>query len=223
MSKEKRPAVVAELGRPETPAETAARKAETSRLYRSRKTVNNLVLSLIVSLGLVVVIVLMAPGLTGGKDVFAEHSVDVAELATAAEPTAGRALVAPEVGDGWLAKHAGLNTIEGVTSWRINYTTPDVAYAGVVQGFTADGSPVDDEWVSSQLEGQTPTGSEQLGGADWVVYDHTDRDPDSSNMLFGLQTEIDGNVILVFGTDTPATLRVLAAEIADSFPANNAE
>lgn len=221
--KQKQPTVVAGLGRPETAAETAARKAENSRLYRSRKTVNNLVFSLLVTLGVMVVIVLMAPGLVGGKNVFEEHSVDVAELAEAAEPSAGRPLLAPAVGDDWKAKHAELRGIDGVTSWRINYTTPDEAYAGVVQAFMADGAPVDEAWVSQQLDNQPPTGSEQLGGVDWITYDHSDRDPDSSNMLFGLQAKIEGNTVLVFGTDAPGTLRVLAAEIAENFPLAPAE
>lgn len=39
--KQKRPVIVAELGRPETASETASRKAEQSRLYKQRKTVNN--------------------------------------------------------------------------------------------------------------------------------------------------------------------------------------
>lgn len=216
--KQKQPSIVAELGRPETPAETAARKAENSRLYRSRKTVNNLVFSLLVSLGLMIVIVLMAPGLTGGKNVFEEHTVDVAELAAAAESSAGRPLLAPSTGEGWKAKHAELRTSEGVASWRINYTTPDGAYAGVVQAFTVDGSAVDEAWIAEQLEDRSATGTEQLGGATWTVYDHSYRDAKSANMLFGLQTEIDGSTILVFGTDSPGTLRVLAAEIAETFP-----
>lgn len=61
MSKQKQPPIVAELGRPETPEETFARKAESSRLYRKRKTINNLVYSLLVSLGLVVFIVAIVP------------------------------------------------------------------------------------------------------------------------------------------------------------------
>ena len=60
-SKQKPPVVVAELGRPETPSETTSRKAEQSRLYKQRKTVNNLVCSLLVSLGLVRVMVLVVP------------------------------------------------------------------------------------------------------------------------------------------------------------------
>lgn len=211
--KQRQPAIVAGLGRPETPEETAARKANDSRLYRQRKTVNNLVYSLIISLGLVVFIVLMAPGLTGGKNVFEEYSADVAEEAVTASATAGRPLIAPEPGEGWKAKHAGLRTVDGITSWQVDFTTAAGAYAAVVQAFTADGAPVAPEWIAKQLEEQAPTGAEQLAGVDWVVYDHTDRSADSANMLFGLQSEIEGETFLVYGTDSPETLRALAAQV----------
>src|SRR5690606_11019766 len=107
--KDRVPRIVAELGRPETPEETAARKANDSRLYRERKTVNNLVYSLIVSLGLVLVIVLLVPRGTGG---FADVDVDVEELAAQASPSAGIELVAPTVPEGWKAKQAKLRHSE---------------------------------------------------------------------------------------------------------------
>ncbi|MBK0422658.1 DUF4245 domain-containing protein [Leucobacter sp. CSA2] len=216
--KQKAPVVVAELGRPETPAETAARKAVDSHNYRARKTVNNLVLSLLVSLALVVVIVLMVPRGTGG---YSEHRVDVPKLAQEASPSAGRQLAAPAVPQAWKAKSAGLKQSDGVTLWQINYTTVDEttkteSYAAVVQAFTADGKPVTDDWIMGQLENQKPTGAETIGGIDWAVYDHTDRNPDESNMLFGLQGTWKGDTILVYGTDTPETLRVLASDVAAS-------
>lgn len=211
--KPKAPVVVAGLGRPETAAETAARKAVDSHNYRARKTVNNLVLSLIVSLGLVLVIFLMVPRGTGG---FAEQSVDVATLAADASPSAGRTLAAPKVPEGWKAKQAVLRQSDDITSWQINYTTADNAYAAVVQAFTADGSPVDEAWIAQQLEQQQPTGSEQLGNLDWVVYDHSDRSPDKANMLFGLASDTGDGTVLVYGTDTAGTLRVLATEVAAS-------
>ncbi len=224
--RQKAPVVVAELGRPETPAETASRKANDSRMYRQRKTVNNLVFSLLVSLGLVLVIVLVVPRGTGG---FEEHSVDVPALASDAEQSAGRTLAAPEVPESWLAKWAGLKEDDGITSWRINYNTVDeatsaVAYAAVVQAFTADGSPANETWVAQQLEQQEPTGTERLGGIDWVVYDHPERDADESNMRFGLQGVVahasGEDTILVYGTDSPATLRLLATEVAESITAS---
>ncbi|UOQ56235.1 DUF4245 domain-containing protein [Leucobacter allii] len=220
--KHKPPVVVAELGRPETPAETAARKATDSRLYRERKTVNNLVFSLLVSLALVVVMVLIVPR---GDDAFSEHAVDVPSLASEASPSAGRELAAPEVPAAWKAKQATLRgSGDGVTAWQINYTTVDEttgaeAYAAVVQAFTADGSPVDETWIATELEQQAATGTEEIGGISWTVYDHPDRDPDSSNMRFGLVGDWQGDAILVYGTDSAATLRVLAADVAASLQA----
>ncbi|MFV0432654.1 MAG: DUF4245 family protein [Leucobacter sp.] len=226
--KQKQPVVVAELGRPETPYETASRKARDSRLYRQRKTVNNLVFSLLVSLGLMVAIVLMAPGLIGGKSAFEEQSVDVASLAEAAAPGAGRTLAAPAVPEAWKAKQAALRQSDGVTSWQINYTTVDEAtsseaYAAVVQAFTADGAPVEDAWVSQQLEQLAPTGSEQLGGIDWIVYDHPDRKIDGSNVRFAVQGVWQGDTILVYGTDSPATLRQLAVQTVESLEQQSTE
>lgn len=214
----KAPAVVAELGRPETPGETATRKARDSRLYRERKTVNNLVFSLLVSLGLVLVIFLMVPRGTGG---FADHEVNVTTLAAEASPSAGRDLVAPEVPQEWKAKQAELRGGDKVTSWQINYTTVDPAtgheaYAAVTQAFTSDGEPVEDLWIAQQLEQQAPTGNEKLGGMEWITYDHTDRSSDNSNVLFALQSTWGDDTILVYGTDSPATLRLLATDVAKS-------
>lgn len=211
--KTKAPVIVAELGRPETPAETAHRKATDSYLYKKRKTVNNLVFSLIVTLGVVLVMYLAVPR---GTDVYSERSVDVVELAESAAPSAGRTLAAPVVPEGWKAKQAELRRSGNVTSWQINYTTVDEAYAAVAQGFTADGSPVDEVWITRHLEQQNATGSEEIGGVDWTVYDHQDRSSDSSNMRFGLEGVINGDTVLVYGTDSPGNLRVLAAEVARS-------
>lgn len=216
--KQKPPVVVAELGRPETPSETAARKAHDSRMYRQRKTVNNLVFSLLVSMGMVLVIFLLTQP---GEDVFKDRSVDVAELAESAAPSAARPLAAPQVPAEWKAKQAELRGSGGVSSWHVNYTTVDAAtgteaYAAVVQAFTADGAPVDETWIAQQLEGQVPTGDEQIEGIHWIVYEHGDRDREQSNVLFALQGEWQGDTILVYGTDTPANLRVLAASVAKS-------
>ena len=220
--KQKAPTIVAELGRPETPAETAARKATDSQNYRRRKTVNNLVFSLLVSLGLVLVIFLMVPRGTGG---YSDLRVDVPKLAAEAAPSAGRELAAPEVPEAWKAKWAGLKQSGGATLWQINYTTVDEAtqteaYAAVVQAFTADGTPLDQDWIIGQLEDQQPTGAETIGGIDWTVFDHSDRNPDSSNMLFGMSGEWQGDTILVYGTDTPETIRVLASQVAGSLAAS---
>lgn len=213
---EKQPRIVAELGRPETPQETAARKAENSRLYRERKTVNNLIFSLLVSLALMVVLVLIVPR---GVDQWSDHTVNVAETAEQTAPTAGQPLIAPPVPDDWKAKQAQLRAdpTSNIAAWYIGYTTKNgnlEAYAAVVQAFTTDGKPVNETWIAQQLENQSATGTEHIGGLEWVVYDHPRRDPRETNMVYGLQTEVGTTTLLVFGTDKPEALRELAAQVA---------
>ena len=64
----KEPAIVAELGRPETAEETAQRKAENSRKHRANQTALNLVGATVASLAivafLVIVVVRPAPAPT---------------------------------------------------------------------------------------------------------------------------------------------------------------
>lgn len=211
MVKKKRPNIVAELGRPETPAETAARKAEGSRLYKERKTVNNLVFSLLVTVGLVAVIYLMVPRAEGD---FADRSVDVAQIAE--QSGADRQLAVPSVPDTWKAKQASLGNLDGVRVWQIHYTTENEAYASVVQAYRADGEPVSQEWISEKLESLTANGTEQLGGVSWNVYDYPERRADQVNVRFGLESVINGDAVLVYGTDDSGVLRVLATQVSDS-------
>ncbi|HYP73058.1 MAG TPA: DUF4245 domain-containing protein, partial [Microbacterium sp.] len=55
------PRVVAELGRPETPQETADRKAASSAAYRSSKTFRNLIAALLITVAVVAVVYLGVP------------------------------------------------------------------------------------------------------------------------------------------------------------------
>lgn len=215
------PVVVAELGRPETPAETAARKARDSRLYRQRKTVNNLVFSLIVSLAVVLLIVLVVPR---GVDTWGAHTVDVAQAAEGSAPTAGQPLVFPDTPEGWKAKQAELRGASSgdISYWYIGYTTASDQYAAVVQAFTSSGSPVDETWIAQQLEDQTATGTESSGGLDWTVYDHPERNPESSNVVFAMQSTIGDATLLVYGTESPKALRELAERVAASAIAQGA-
>ena len=200
--------VVAELGRPETPEETAARKAEASRLYRKRKTVNNLVFSLLVSLAVMVAFVVLVPQ---GRGTYLERDVDVVGIATREAPTAGQPLAAATVPDTWLAKQAELrhNRDEAVTFWYVGYNTPG-DYAAVMQGFTAEHTPATAGWVAVQTEEKAATGTTTIGNREWTVYDHRDDSPDRSNITYGVVTELEQSTLIVMGTAAPEEIEQLA-------------
>lgn len=218
MAKQREPRIVAELGRPETPEETAARKAENSRLHSQRQTVNNLVYSLLASLGLVLLIVLIVPRGVGDFD---KRNVDVASLAADATASAGQTLAAPNMPEGWLAKQAQLrhSQTDNVTNWYIGYTTPEVEYAAVMQAFTAAGEPANETWVADQLERKHATGVTSIAGLEWTVYDHTNESGDETNVRYGLTTLVDEATIIVFGTaDEPVITALAEATIASLQP-----
>src|SRR6478735_6355945 len=97
---DKPPAVVAELGRPETPEETAARKAQNSANHRNRQTVNNLVYSLLATLALVAVIVLVVPR---GNPTADAPAIDYAKVAQEAQGSEPDPLLVPKLPAGWKA------------------------------------------------------------------------------------------------------------------------
>ena len=176
MSKAQRPPrIVAELGRPETPEETAERKARDSRLYRQRKTINNLVLSLLVTLGMVIVIVLAVPRGNYVRD----DSVDVVALAESAQGATSFALTVPQLPDTWSPTQAELRSSsqEGLEFWYVGYLTTSDQFAAFKQ--TPDSNPT---WLADQLENRSATGVETRDGIEWTVYDHTDLSGDTTNV-----------------------------------------
>lgn len=217
MAKQRPPRIVAELGRPETPEETAARKAENSRLHRQRQTVNNLVFSLLATLGLVLLIVLIVPRGIGDFD---KRNVDVVSLAQEASPSAGQQLVSPVMPEGWLAKQAKLrySNADRVTHWFIGYTTPEPnpQYAAVLQAFTANGEPANETWVAEQLERKNATGVMTLAGVEWTVYDHQHESGDETNVRYGLTTMLDEAVLIVYGTADAPVIHALAETTIES-------
>lgn len=206
------PRVVAELGRPETPDETAARKAENSRLHRQRQTMQNLVFALGASLLVVLVIVLMVP--RGGAPV--EPDVDVAAVAEQAQIASDDPLAVPELPDGWRANAAELRRsgADGVTAWYAGYLTPSDEYIGMYQGF--DANPT---WVAALLERTLATGTTTIDGVAWTVYDNRRSNDDLGNARYGLVTESGGNSFVLLGTATPEEFATLAAAIAPTIEA----
>jgi len=196
--------VVAELGRPETPQETADRKAEERRLRRQRQTARNLVYSLLVCVGLVAVIVLAVPR----PQAPLRDTIDYRAEASQYSDTAGQALVTPDVPKSWKANAAELRGTGGTASWYVGFVTPG--------GFTGlnEGLPGDSGLLSSVLGEAKPTGTAQVGGLRWRVYDRRDLGDAAGNVAYGLSTKIGDIVLAVYGTPSKAQVQALAVSVA---------
>ena len=199
------PAIVAELGRPETPEETARRKAEASARRRSNQTVFNLVVatgaSLLIVLFLVFVVVRPA----------APPRPPVDYHAIAAE--AGDDVLAPELPTTWSANAAELETVGGVRTWSIGFLTPDAQFIALEQGL--DANPT---WLAQAVDGAVPTGSVSIEGLEWVLYDQRDAD-DPGNYAFSMSSETERGIVVLHGTASDEEFALLAAALSNEIGA----
>ena len=205
------PRIVAELGRPETPEETAARKAENSRKHRSNQTLINLVLALVASLAIVLFLVLVVVRPNGAT----LKPVDYRAAASQSQPTVSSHLAVPDLPKGWSANLASVDTgSDGIVTWSIGFITPKQQYIGFVQGLGADSRGPNASWLSDQVQNSRSTSSESLAGLDWAVYNHRTAD-DPGNYAYSMTTATGTDAIVLHGTASTAEFRVLAQAIVD--------
>ena len=208
------PRVVAELGRPETPEQTAARMAENSRLHRQRQNVRNLVLALGASLAVMLVIVLIVPR----SDAPIERDVDVAAIAEQAQAVNDDPLAVPELPAGWRSNSAELrrSDVDGVTAWYAGYLTPSDEYLGMYQGIEANPT-----WVAGLLARTIATGTTTIDGVEWTVYDNRDSTDDVGNARYGLTTEAGDSTFVLLGTASPEEFETFATALVPTIDAQD--
>ncbi|CAN5334169.1 hypothetical protein BH09ACT5_BH09ACT5_18840 [soil metagenome] len=196
--------IVAELGRPETPEKTAARKAATSRRHRANQTLLNLVVALIGSLALVLLLVTVvvrpAPAPTEG--------VDYATVATQAQPEAAAPLLSPVLPPGWSANDARFGTAQQVPTWYIGFLTPGEQYIGLDQGIGANPT-----WQAALLDNARETGAVTYEGVEWTVYDRRAAG-DPGNYAYSLAATHGDSTVLLHGTASDEEFALLATAIA---------
>lgn len=203
------PRVVAELGRPETPDETAARKAESSRIYRSSQSFRNLIAALIATLAIVLVVVFIVPrGQPAPRD-----PIDVAAVAADVSDSIGRPAVAPILDPvEWTVNLAELDETGGLRSWNVVFAQEEeygIGYIRVAQGFDADPA-----WATRVLSGPALGDSVTIDGIEWDRFDITDP-ARAGNVATALSTTAGPDTILIYGTSEAEDFESVASSVAD--------
>lgn len=196
--------VVAHLGRPETPQETADRKAEASRRYRSSKTFRNLIAALLVTVAVVFVVV---AGVPRGEPT-PPPAPDVPALAAAIEAGLGRPVLSPSLGDGWRVNQATTEGVGGTEAWTMVYVrSGESGFLRVAQGFDAG-----ETWVGQVLDGTRSTETVDIDGITWNVY-RPSNPAGTGNIDYALATPAGPDYVLVYGDAAPETAALAAASV----------
>lgn len=197
--------IVAELGRPETPDETAARKAASSKAYRSSQTVRNLIAALLATLAVLAVIVFAVPR----GEPASEPSVDLTGIASDVESTMDSPVIVPELGDFWRVNAAQLQSGATVV-WDITLAPAaqdERGFVKVAQAFDADSG-----WAPQRLGGTAPTDSVTIDGIAWDVFTPGDA-TSNQNVSYALGTQAGDDYVLLYGSRSADSTAELAASL----------
>lgn len=205
----KNPRIVAELGRPETPEETAERKARDSRLRRERQTLSNLIYALLASVAMVAVIVAIVPR----SDTPIDRNIDAEAAAERADSTLGTRALVPNISETITSAEIRRSS-DDVTSWFVGYVTAGEEYIGFSQAVDAN-----EGWIAIQMAETRPDGSVDVDGLTWVVYDNRDSNADVGNAEYGMVTEVtDPNgvpmTLVLSGSASVEEFQLAAREVA---------
>lgn len=200
------PRIVAGLGRPETAAETAARKAETSRKHRASQTTRNLVAALLASLGIVAVLILVVVR----SDAPVREPIDYAAVGENARGSFPSELVVPELSSEWEANRAVVSRgSDGVATWEIGFVTPEGDYIQYTQAAEANAT-----WLAQETAGARATGEATVGDAEWTVHDRRE-ERDTGNAAYLMTSEIGASTFVLSGTAAEAEFEELAATVTE--------
>jgi hypothetical protein len=197
--------IVAELGRPETPEETATRKADNSRAHRANQTTRNLILALIASLAVVLCTVLLVVR----PDHTPATNINYRAIAAQAQPDITTSLAAPTLPAGWRSNDAELKEdADNAQTWYIGLLTPKQQFIALEEGIDTT-----DAWFGSLLGQIQATGSFDIDGVHWTSYNQrTAANP--GNFAYSLSATIGSARLVLHGSADDAEFHALATAVS---------
>ena len=211
MARRGEPRIAAHLGRPETPEETAARKAENSKNYRQSQSFKNLIFALVVSLAIVAVVYFIVP--RGEVDNAPQPNVE--EIASQVADQYERTVISPDAPEGWTKNIAEIEP-GSPSIWTVNFNSiPDAGHAYVRFSQAFDATEL---WATQELRGTEPTGTVTAGGVEFTEY--VVKDPSStSNISYALGVQAGTDYVLLYGSASAEITAQLAEHVADEIAA----
>jgi hypothetical protein len=174
---------------------------------RAKQTVNNLVLALLASLGVMLALVLVVPR----DDSNRIQSVDYKTIAAEAQASSGQQIIAPELPAGWWSNSARWTAkpADGVQNWYSGFVGPKNQYIGLTQAFG-----INPTWLAFQLKNSAKTGTQAIGDYTWDIYEALEpSDPPKTKDFMMVLNYNSNDTALIYGVAKPADFVAIATAI----------
>jgi Protein of unknown function (DUF4245) len=179
--------------------------SDSAAQHRAKQTVRNLILSLLVSIGLMVALILGVPR----DDSNRINPVDYVTIAAQAQESVGTQVLAPEIPESWWANGARLENNLGVQSWYVGFVTPDNQFIGLSQAFESNPS-----WLAQSLQGNWQDGEVEIEGKVWKIYPTLTPSNPPGTREYAMVHEFGSSAVVIFGTAKQSDFNTLAGEIS---------
>ncbi|MEN9752773.1 MAG: hypothetical protein RL670_464 [Actinomycetota bacterium] len=182
--------------------------SDTAAAHRARQTVINLILSLLASLGVMLLVLFVVPR----DDSNRIKPVDYVAVGKTIANNEGRPILLPELPNGWWSNSARWTgaAADGVDSWYVGFVGPAGQYIGLTQGF--DSNPT---WLAMQTQTSLASKDLLVAGQKWRVYENPVKNDPPKTRDYLLLTEVGQDQILLYGTASEAEFKLLAKAVQD--------
>ena len=180
---------------------------------RAKQTLNNLLLSLAATVGVMVLLVLAVPR----DDSNRVEPVDYVAIGEQAASETSEKLLIPTIPVDWYSNSARYRSSaqDGVANWYVGFVGPNSEFVAITQGLG-----VNQTWMQLMIESNKPTGDVVIEGKTWKVYESVreNNPPKSKDYLMVLEYE--NNAVFVYGVAPTANLEDFAAQLGTLIDAN---
>ena len=182
--------------------------SDTAAKRRAQQTLINLVLSLLASLGVMILVLLVVPRDDSNR---IQH-VDYISVGKQVSANGNVPLVNPKVPKGWWANSArwqGAKS-DGVASWYVGFVGPKGQYIGLTQGFNTNPT-----WLALQTTVSLSNGELTVDGRTWNIYQNPTKNNPPKTRDYIISTTIGSDDILLYGTASQADFEAFASAVND--------
>lgn len=179
--------------------------SDSAAKHRAKQTVRNLILSLIVSIGLMAAIVLGVPR----DDSNRVNPVDYTQIAMEAQESLKQPVLAPKIPTDWWSNGARLENELDVQTWYLGFVTPDNQFIGMNQAFESNPS-----WLALTLQGNWQDGEVEVEGRTWQIWPTLSPSNPPGTKEYAMVHEYEGSAVVIFGTAQESDFLTLATEIS---------
>ena len=173
---------------------------------RAKQTLNNLLLSLAATVGVMVLLVLAVPR----DDSNRVQPVDYVAIAEQAAAETSEKLLIPTIPVDWYSNAARYRSSDqdGVANWYVGFVGPNSEFLAMTQALD-----VNQTWIQLMLESNKPTGKVELAGQSWQIFESVRENNPPKAKDYMMVLEYDKNAVFVYGVAPTEVLEDFALQL----------